>query len=130
MVRQLYFETDGFGIYDITDAVKKEVKDVENGTVVVHVPHATAAIVALENEEGLVEDFLSLLGKLVPEGNYRHNRIDDNARAHLLAALLGPSLAIPIANGSLVLGTWQQVFLADLDEKPRQRRVILQVHKS
>ncbi len=133
MVEQFYFETDGFGIYDITEKLREVVADSPfgEGTLVAFVPHATAALIALENEGGLVDDFVGILEKWVPaDGHYAHDRIDDNARSHLLAALLGPSLSLPFSSRSLILGTWQQVFLADLDNRPRRRRIVLQLHKA
>src|SRR5262245_11486288 len=93
----------------------------------VYVPHATAAIVINENDDpNLCTDLLDALAKLVPEGVWRHDRVDHNGAAHIKAAMLGPSETIPVRGGRLLLGTWQAILLLELDG-PRQRRVIVTV---
>lgn len=112
-------------LIDITDYVKKHVigSGVQEGICIVGTMHTTTAIIINENEQGLVADILMLLGKIIPKGaGYQHDRIDNNADAHLKAVLLGNSESIPVRNGRLVLGTWQSVFLAELDG-PRKRNV-------
>lgn len=114
---------------DLTADVARVVAEagVEEGTCTVFVPHATAAIVINENDDpNLCTDLLDALGKLVPEGVWRHDRVDNNGAAHIKAAILGPSETIPVRNGRLQLGTWQAIMLVDLDG-PRQRRVIVAV---
>lgn len=98
------------------------------GVVHIYVPHATAAIIINEGADaGVAEDLLELLRKLVPpHAGYRHDRIDDNADAHLKAAILGPSEWVPLRNGNLALGTWQRIFLVELDG-PKTRRVEITV---
>ena len=100
---------------------------VDEGLCSVFVPHATAAIVINENDDpNLCTDLLDALAKLVPEGVWRHDRVDNNGAAHIKAAILGPSETIPVRGGRLLLGTWQAIMLVDLDG-PRQRRVIVTV---
>lgn len=112
-------------LIDITDHVRKRVKEsnVQNGICVVSTRHTTTAIIVNENEAGLREDILSLLERLVPENEgYLHDRIDNNAHAHLKAVMLGSSETLQVTESNLVLGTWQSVFLAELDG-PRTRIV-------
>ena len=100
---------------------------VDEGLCTVFVPHATAAVVINENDDpNLCADLLDALAKLVPEGVWRHDRVDNNGAAHIKAAILGPSEPIPVRGGRLLLGTWQAIMLVDLDG-PRQRRVIVSV---
>jgi len=113
-------------LIDITDEVVDFVNEnrVRNGLCMISAPHATAAIIANENEQGLVRDLLAKIEDLFPSSsNYAHNAIDDNADAHLAAAFLGHSRAFPINNGRLVRGTWQNIFLVELDG-PRSRREV------
>jgi secondary thiamine-phosphate synthase enzyme len=117
-------------IVDITNYVKEIVRKskVEEGLCVVYVPHATAAVIINENyDPSICDDILNALEKLIPkDAGYKHDRIDDNAHAHIKSSILGPSQSIPIKNGELQLGTWQGIALADFDG-PRERRVIVQI---
>jgi len=128
---ELRFSTEGeIDLVDITGEVERIVEEsgVENGHVLVFVPGATGAIVTIENEPGLLEDFERALKELVPKGaGYLHDRIDNNAHSHLRATLLGASQCFPLVNGRLVRGTWQQIFFVELDVRPRHRHVIVQV---
>jgi secondary thiamine-phosphate synthase enzyme len=119
-------------IIDITDQVSKIVKEskVENGAVIVFVVGSTAAITTIEYEPGLQKDFSEMLSRLVPkEIEYAHDNTwhDGNGHAHVRASLIGPSLAIPIIEGRLTLGTWQQIVLVEMDTRPRERKIIIQV---
>ena len=121
--------TKKYEVLDITrqvaDAVRAE--QVTDGLCCVFVPHATAAVVINENDDMQIGlDLLDALDKLVPEGVWRHDKVDSNGAAHLKAAILGPSETIPIHNGRLALGTWQAVMLVELDG-PRDRRVVVSV---
>jgi len=131
VTRELKFSTRGeIDLVDITRDVEEIVRDsgIQNGQVLVFVPGATGAIVTIEHESGLLEDFKQALRELVPRGKgYFHDRIDDNAHSHLRATLLGASECFPVVDGCLVRGTWQQIFFVELDVRPRQRRVIVQV---
>ncbi len=113
-------------LIDITREVEEFVRigQMASGLCVISVPHATAAIIANENERGLVRDILSQIEQLFPtSGNYAHNEIDDNADAHLAASFLGHSKTFPVINQRLSRGTWQNIFLVELDG-PRSRRTI------
>jgi secondary thiamine-phosphate synthase enzyme len=129
----LRLQTPGNGeIVDLTEGVASIVRTagVERGLVVVFATGSTAAVTTMEYEPGGVEDLQALLDGLVPSGgDYEHNRLnyDTNAHAHLRAALIGPSESIPLIEGHLALGTWQQVVLIDFDDRPRERTVTVQV---
>ncbi len=129
--RELRFQTKGeIDLVDITHEVEKAIEEsgIKNGQVLVFVPGATGAIVTIEHESGLLEDFKRTLRELVPKGRgYLHDRIDDNAHSHLRATLLGASECFPVIDGRLVRGTWQQIFFVELDVRPRHRRVVVQV---
>ena len=116
-------------VVDITCQVNDAVRErgIDEGICLVYARHTTTAIVINEGEGGLVADLLEKLSTLVPPGNgYRHDRLDENAHAHLQAALLGNSKAIPVEDGRLALGTWQRVLFVELDG-PRQRTVSVKV---
>ena len=91
---------------------------------------STAAVTSMEYEPGGVHDLRAKLDELVPaQGEYEHNRLnhDSNSHAHMKAAILGPSETIPLLDGRLATGTWQQVVLIDFDDRPRERTVVVQV---
>jgi len=119
-------------LIDITEEVSRVLKSsgLKEGSVTVFVVGSTAAIATFEYEPGLIKDMRELYDKLVPQrAAYHHDNTwgDANGFSHLRAALQGPSLTIPFSGGSLLLGTWQQVVLAEFDNRPRQRQVIVQV---
>ena len=116
--------TDPIETVDVTARVEEAIPDdLAAGTCTVFSEHTTAAVVVQEAESGLLADLESFLADLVPEdGGYRHDRIDDNAAAHLRAALLGGSVTLPVEDGALALGTWQSVLFVELDG-PRERRL-------
>jgi secondary thiamine-phosphate synthase enzyme len=121
--------TKKYEVLDITRQVAEAARagQVNDGLCCIFVPHATAAVVINENDDMQIGlDLLDALEKLVPEGVWRHDKIDSNGAAHLKAAILGPSETIPIHNGQLALGTWQAVMLVELDG-PRERKVIISV---
>jgi secondary thiamine-phosphate synthase enzyme len=128
---ELRFSTKGeIDLVDITHKVERVVDEsgIENGQVLVFVPGATGAIITIEHESGLLEDFKRILKELVPKGaGYLHDRIDDNAHSHLRASLLGASECFPVVDGRLIRGTWQQIFFVELDVRSRHRRVVVQV---
>lgn len=99
-----------------------------NGVCLVYTPHTTAAILINEDEPGFKADLEKILGMWIPEGNWQHNSVDGNATAHLASALIGQSRIIPIINGDLQLGTWQQIFLVELDGPRATRRVVVQIN--
>ena len=114
---------------DITQQVADEVRrsGVEDGLCLIFVPHATAAVVINENADpNVCQDILDAMGRLVPEGAWRHDRIDNNAAAHIKATILGPSETVSVRGGALRLGTWQSLMLVEFDG-PRDRTVIVEV---
>jgi len=107
-----------------------ETSGLKNGSITVFVVGSTAAITSFEYEPGLVRDVQELFEKLIPRTkHYNHDATwgDANGFSHLRASLQGPSLTIPFEAGKLLLGTWQQVILAEFDNHPRQRKVIIQL---
>lgn len=126
-------DTPGNGhIVDITPGVLSVVRTtgVQRGVVSVFVTGSTAAITTMEYEPGGVRDLQTLLDRLIPAvGDYDHNRLnhDTNAHAHLRAAIIGPSETVPLVEGRLALGTWQQLVLLDFDDRPRTRMVTVHV---
>jgi secondary thiamine-phosphate synthase enzyme len=126
-------ETPGNGhIVDITAGVASVIRTtgIDRGVVTVFATGSTVAITTMEFEPGGVHDLQSLLDKLIPaQGDYEHNRLnhDTNAHAHMRAAVIGPSETVPLVDGRLALGTWQQLVLIDFDDRPRTRTVTVQV---
>ncbi len=116
---------------DITDRVKEclERGKCRNGQVVLFVTGSTAALTTIEYEPGLKKDFPLALEKIAPRSGYYHHTEtwhDDNGHSHVRASLIGPSLTIPVVEGSMPLGTWQQIVLLDFDTRPRHRTVTVQ----
>lgn len=130
---QFNISTKGFtDIIDITDKVFETVKNskVKNGVCLVSSPGSTCGITTIEYEEGLIEDFKRVLEKIVPMNkDYEHCKKwgDCNGYAHIRSALIKPFLAVPIENGKLVLGTWQQIVFLDFDNRPREREIIVKI---
>lgn len=119
-------------VVDITGHVARiiQVKGINDGALTVFVPGSTAAVITIECEPGLKRDIDIFLEKLIPYGEtYHHHDTwhDDNGSSHLQAALLGASLTVPIVNGSMTLGTWQQIVLVDCDTRPRDRKLVVQI---
>ena len=118
-------------LIDITSRVKEALKGsgLKKGSLTVFVVGSTAAITTFEYEPGLIKDLRELYEKIIPkEKHYVHDETwgDANGFSHLRASLLGPSITIPFEKGELALGTWQQVVLAEFDNRPRKREVVLQ----
>lgn len=133
---KVYFEeipistTKRFELIDITEHVEETVRKsgIKNGICLVFAPHATAAIVANEHERGLMEDIITKIQEFVqPERNWKHNLIDDNAHAHLGGALFGADRVFPVKDGDLIRGTWQNIFLVEMDGPRSRRHVIVEV---
>ena len=119
-------------VIDITQEVREAAArhDVADGVAHVFVEGSTAALSTIEFEPGAVRDLKEALDRIAPmDGPYYHNQAwdDGNGYAHLRAALMKPSLSIPITRGKLRLGTWQQVILLDFDNRPRRRTIHVQV---
>ncbi len=120
-------------MHDLTNEVQRIIGELKIATGVVNVSviGSTAAISTIEFEPGLERDLPELLDRLIPPSrSYGHEQAwhDGNGHSHLQASLLGPSLTLPISDGRLAVGTWQQVFLIELDVKPRQREVVVTVY--
>jgi secondary thiamine-phosphate synthase enzyme len=117
-------------LVDITAAVRAEVAraGVESGICALYAHGATAALMVQENDDPQITlDVIDCLSGLIPEGSWRHDRVDDNGAAHIKAGLVGPSEVIPIRGGELALSTWQNVFLCDFDGPRRSRRILVTI---
>ncbi len=118
-------------IMDITSRVEEilEKSGLQKGNVIVFVSGSTAAVTTIEYEPGLIRDLPELLDRLIPEGSYHHDATwgDGNGYAHLRSAFIGTSFTVPFAEARLLLGTWQQIVCIDFDNRPRQRRLAVQV---
>jgi secondary thiamine-phosphate synthase enzyme len=130
MVRTLKFTLRTRGHTDIVDITREVASAVQgHGVATVFVSGSTAGITTIEDEPGLLEDLKEAFERLAPSGRrYRHSETagDDNGVSHVRAALLGPSLSVPVAEGRLLLGTWQQIVLVDFDTRPRTREITVQ----
>jgi len=130
---EIELSTQGGGhMHDLTERVASVVRDsgVTRGLVHVFNIGSTGAIGTIEFEPGLVEDLPAVLNRLIPPSReYGHERMwhDGNGHSHLQATWLGPELSVPVRDGELVLGTWQQIFHLDCDNKARRRRVMVTV---
>jgi secondary thiamine-phosphate synthase enzyme len=130
---ELRFSTRGDSdVVDITAEVQGVLGEVgvEQGQALIFVRGSTVAISTMEFEPGGVHDLREMLERLIPtHGDYEHNRLnhDTNSHAHQRASLIGPSKTIPVINGRLALGTWQQLVLLDFDDRPRERTVLVQI---
>jgi secondary thiamine-phosphate synthase enzyme len=125
--------TKGFtDILDITEKVKSLVykHSIKDAAVVVSMAGSTAGITTIEYEPGLIKDFPDILDEIAPMNKiYHHDDAwhDGNGYAHIRAALIGNSVTVPLVDGALLLGTWQQIVLIDFDNKPRARSVYIQL---
>jgi secondary thiamine-phosphate synthase enzyme len=119
-------------MHDITSVVSQVISEsgCQSGLVNVFVRHTTAVIMIGEYEPGLVHDIPVPIERIAPADlDYRHNQLnhDDNAHSHLVGSLMGPSETVPFAGAQMLLGTWQQIILLELDTHPRNREVVVQV---
>lgn len=117
---------------DITGEVAAKVRNsgIQSGIVTVFCPGSTSAVTTIEYESGALSDLKRLFDEIVPpDRDYAHNLRwgDGNGHSHVRAALLGPSLSVPVADGELQLGTWQQITYCDFDNRSRSRRLIVQI---
>lgn len=126
-------ETQGNGqVIDITSLVADALRGsgLVSGIVTVFCPSATSALTTLEFESGAVQDFQRLFDEIAsPARDYRHNLRwgDGNGHSHVRAALLGPSITIPFVDREMTLGTWQKIVYIDFDNRPRSRRLVVQL---
>jgi secondary thiamine-phosphate synthase enzyme len=119
-------------IHDLTDDVIAAVAEagIDDGEVLVFTPGSTAAVTTIEFESGALADLARVIDEIAPAGaHYDHDARwgDGNGYSHVRAALVGPSLVVPVIDGKPALGTWQQIVLCDFDNRPRRRRIIVQV---
>ena len=119
-------------ILDITSNVAKIVTEskIENGIVCVFIAGSTGAITTIEFEPGLLKDIPDALERMMPkEITYEHHLRwqDGNGHSHVRAAVLGPSLSVPVNSGMMILGTWQQIVFLELDARPRNRKIHVQI---
>lgn len=135
MVRtiEISIQTKGHtDIRDITGEIAQAINasGLEDGLATVFTPSSTSALTTIEYEGGALADLKRVLDEIAPpDGDYQHNLKwgDGNGSAHLRAALMGPSLTIPVVKGQLCLGTWQQVVFLDFDNRPRRRALVVQL---
>ena len=122
-------ENDMVDITQETAALIRE-GNLKNGIITVFVAGSTAAVTTIEYEQGLKRDFPNMLSRIAPSDiEYEHDNTwhDGNGHSHVRASLVGPILTIPFRNRSLMLGTWQQIVLVEMDTQPRQRSVVIQI---
>lgn len=130
---EIQLETQGeVEIIDITEQVQSCISDsnINEGIACVFVPGSTGTLTTIEYEPGLQQDFPRFLEKIIPKDEtYEHHKTwnDDNGHAHVRASLMGPSVTIPIHKKQLVHGTWQQLVFVELDTRPRNRTLIIQI---
>lgn len=117
-------------LIDLTEKVREIVRGsgIRTGLCQVFVAGSTAAIIVNENDDPqLLDDVVDALDRLIPEGRWRHDRIDDNGAAHIKSAVLGPQEVLPVRDGDISLGRWQNVFLCEFDGPRASREVLVTV---
>jgi secondary thiamine-phosphate synthase enzyme len=119
-------------VIDLSDRVRTAVKKsgISEGTVHLFVPGSTAGLTTIEHEPGCLRDLRAAFERVAPrEGHYDHNERwgDGNGFSHVRAALLGPSITLPVGEGAPLVGTWQQVVLVDFDNRGRDRKIVVTV---
>jgi secondary thiamine-phosphate synthase enzyme len=119
-------------IIDVTKQTSDALREsgLNNGIINVFVAGSTAAITTIEYEPGLRHDFPKMLSRIAPKDiQYRHDETwhDGNGHSHVRASLVGPSLTVPFSNGALILGTWQQIVMLEMDTRPRERVLTIQI---
>lgn len=117
-------------LIDITNLINEKINEDDNGIIHLFVAHTTAGITINENADAnLPKDISNFLNKLVAKGIWMHDKIDGNADAHIKASLIGNSVSIPIKNGKIELGQWQNIFLCEFDG-PKKRKILLNFLKT
>lgn len=133
VTRTIFIRSKGEGdMIDITSETSKILSQskLKNGIITIFVSGSTAALTTIEYEPGLRQDFPNMLSRIVPRNiEYQHENMwhDGNGHSHVRASLIGPSLTIPFKDGTLMLGTWQQIVLLEMDINKRERNLILQI---
>ena len=122
----------GIDMINITDKIERLVTDstIENGTANLTVIGSTGSITTIEYEPGVVSDLKRAINKMAPpEEEYEHEKAwhDGNGHSHVQAAIIGPSIVLPIRNGRVSLGTWQQVVVINHDNRPRERNIEISI---
>lgn len=126
-------KTSGDGdIIDLTDKINSiiDTHKIQNGQTNIFSVGSTTAITHIEFEPGLKKDLPTILNELIPYSRgWEHHKTwgDHNGAAHLKSAIIGPSLTIPIQDGKLMLGTWQQIVFLEFDDRPRDRKIVIQI---
>ena len=118
-------------LIDITDKIQDTLnkQKIENGLINIYIQHTTASLIINENNDpNICTDLLNSLSSLVPSGKWLHDKIDNNASAHIKSSILNSSLTIPFENKKLLLGRWQSIMLAEFDG-PRNRNIIITIIK-
>ncbi|MDE2214398.1 MAG: secondary thiamine-phosphate synthase enzyme YjbQ [Candidatus Omnitrophica bacterium] len=133
-VKTAYIELDTKGeceMHDLTSQIQEHIKasGIGDGIVSVSLIGSTGSISTIEFEDGLRRDIKELLDRLVPKWYYHHDAAwgDSNAHAHLRSTLMGTSRSFPFKEGKLLTGTWQQIVFIDFDNRPRQRKIVVQM---
>jgi secondary thiamine-phosphate synthase enzyme len=133
VTKDITFQTRGnCDIIDISSQVANVVEEskVNNGIITLFISGSTAGVTTIEYESGLLGDFKSMWDRVMPQNiSYEHNKAwgDGNGHSHVRASMLGASLTIPFVNKRLTLGTWQQIVFIDFDNRPRSRKMVLQI---
>ncbi|MBP9191122.1 MAG: secondary thiamine-phosphate synthase enzyme YjbQ [Ignavibacteria bacterium] len=134
ITKEMVISTEGnCDILNITDRVQSILKTskLSQGNCCVFSIGSTASVTTIEYEPGLLKDFPKILDKLIPRfSKYSHNETwgDSNGHSHIRSAMIGTSLSVPFLKNDLILGTWQQIVLIDFDNRPRDRRLIVQLY--
>jgi secondary thiamine-phosphate synthase enzyme len=130
---ELSLDTQGHGeVIDVTASAQKAIDNagIADGLCTVFVAHSTCGMTIIECEPGCNADLNTVLERIAPQGDrWEHNErnADTNGHSHARAALIGPSVTIPVAGGELLLGIWQKIVCVDFDDRPRTRRVVVQL---
>lgn len=133
VTREISLKTGGeCDTIDITQHIEKEISGsgISAGVVTIFVAGSTAGVTTTEFESGVLADLKDMWERIIPRTiDYAHNRRwgDGNGYSHVRASLLGASLNVPFRNSRLITGTWQQIVLVDFDNRPRSRKVVLQI---
>ncbi|UCH71857.1 MAG: YjbQ family protein [Thermoplasmatales archaeon] len=119
-------------IVDITSNVQDVINNskIKNGIACIFVPGSTGTITTVEHEPGLMHDIPESLEKIAPKNKYyKHHETwhDDNGHSHVRASLMGPGITVPIKDGKVIHGTWQQIVFVEFDTRPRNRNIIVQI---
>ncbi len=131
--KTISISTRGYGdILDITDKVARLLSEskIDSGIATVFIGGSTGAVTSIEYEPGVVQDLKEAIERMAPQGiPYHHDARwgDGNGYAHVSAALMGASFTVPFSKKSLLLGTWQQIIAIDFDNRPRSRKIVVQI---